>query len=512
MHYFQIYRDGQYRNLLMTFPTIPVTYDSVDSRPDTITVGTKQYKYFDGYGMRIRYPSTLSGNPPFSSARNRFPNETTLYFKNGVSVSVQESNDFGSSHQNRIAFQTLRFQNRTISGGQAYTSSSLIHLYAIELEYQNSTYIGFMQPIEGLDPSTIIPIFIAEVGFWQDALQEAYDYGGTDDPDGGHGSGSYGHTGVSDTVAPLGLMPTGGRGLHYYKIDGPAYQSLQGFLWGDTGTLAKSLWAKFVNKTHTPVSCVVGCFALPQIFAPAGSGSSPIQLAGVQLSPISGTCVPFSPACVDKEYTFAPQAGAYKNFADYTHTTCKLYVPFCGSIPIPMELALNRTILIRYRVDQANGNLCAAIFAGDCIVGELSGNCAYQIPVSGGDTGALEVLGATVTGLVQISTGDFRGALQSGAEALTAQHTTQLINGDLSGNVSYCSLRKPYIEYTRNATTYTGAYDTVNGIPARIGGTLQSFAGGYGEFDIELVSENFPGATAQELEEIATLLRGGVFV
>lgn len=511
--YLALYRDSAYQNLFFSFPALHMTYSSHSGgSPRTFTYGGKSYRYFDGSNYRFYDAQIQNAAATFDNRRNRVPHPVNMYFKNGLMAEIKESTD-SVDMGGALRYWTIGGQRIADGDAQSTSDTSYTCSCCVEFEYAGVTYIGFSGWTYN-EPwySSMRPICCVEKSFWEDAIQPPYDYGGKDDPDGGHGSGSYGHTGVSDTVAPLGLMPTGGRGLHYYKIDGPAYQSLQGFLWGDTGTLAKSLWAKFVNKTHTPVSCVVGCFALPQLFAPAGSGSSPIQLAGVQLSPISGTCVPFSPACVDREFSFSPQEGAYKNFADYTHTTCKLYVPFCGSIPIPMELALNRTIRIRYRVDQANGNLCAAIFAGDCVVGELSGNCAYQIPVSGGDTGALEVLGATVTGLVQISTGDFRGALQSGAEALTAQHTTQLINGDLSGNVSYCSLRKPYIEYTRNATTYTDTYNDVTGIPARVGGTLQSFSGGYGEFDIELASEDFPGATAQELEEITSLLRGGVYV
>lgn len=511
--YLALYRDSAYQNLFFSFPALHMTYSShYGGNPRTFTYSGKSYRYFDDSGYRFYDAHIPNAAATFDNRRNRVPHPTNMYFKNGLRVEVKESTDTDDSGGG-LRYWTIGGQQITSGSAQSTGATSYTCSSCVEFEYAGVKYIGFSEWTYNEPWNTLFtPIFCVEESFWKDAIQPPYDYGGKDDPDGGHGSGSYGHTGVTDTPAPLGLMPTGGRGLHYYKIDGPAYQSLQGFLWGETGTLAKSLWAKFVNKTHTPVSCVVGCFALPQLFAPAGSGSSPIQLAGVQLSPISGTCVPFSPACVDKEFSFSPQAGAYKNFADYTHTSCKLYVPFCGSIPIPMELALNRTIKIRYRVDQANGNLCAAIFAGDCVVGELSGNCAYQIPVSGGDTGALEVLGATVTGLVQISTGDIKGALQSGAEALSAQHTTHLINGDLSGNVSYCSLRKPYIEYTRNATTYTEYYNDVLGIPARVGGTLQSFSGGYGQFEIMEKDINIPEATAAEKEEIASLLRGGVIV
>lgn len=509
--YIQFYRDAACSDLWLSVPVVQLSYSSVDSAPSTITISGKQYKRFDGYGYRIRSVSGITQNTPFISSMNTFPADTTLYCKNGFSLTVRIDNDYGSAHEQYLALKNMRSGGVTLSSDQTRQDDEPVKTYLASIIYQGSEYIGFTQLSTDI-PSTVIPIMFMEGAFWQEAYRPAYDYGGKDDIDGGQGTGKYNHTGVSDTAAPLGIMPTGGRGLHFYKINGQAYGSIQGYLWGDASTIGKSLWQKFINRTHTPISCVIGCFALPDVFAPAGSGSDPVQIAGVQLSPISGSCMHFSPGTSDFEFSFPAQAGAEQCFLDYSHTSCKLYVPYCGTVPIPMELALDRVIRVRYRCDQANGNLCAVVFSGDCVVAELSGNCAYQIPVIGGDTGALQVLGATLTGVIQISSGDYRGALQSGAEALTAQHTTQVVNGDLSGAVSYCSLRRPYIEYTRNGNTYTPGYMPTVGVPARISGTLSSFAGGYGEFDVKIQDLDIPEATAAEKEEMVNLLRGGVIV
>lgn len=507
--YISFYRDAACKNLWATLPTTELQYGYTDAPPGVIPIGDKTYRYFDGYGKRIRNVTPPTSNPQFLSSRNTFPEATTLYCKNGLSFSITVASNSGGRQY--IQISRIQANGVTISSGQNLADPNPIKMYLASIIYEGTEYIGFTQPRDTFS-GVVIPTAFMESSFWESAYRPAYDYGGKDDPDGGQGTGHYNHTGVSDSSTPLGIMPTGGRGLHYYKIDGPAYSSLQGYLWGDASTIGKSLWQKFINRTHTPISCVIGCFALPAAFAPAGGGSDPIQIAGVRLSPIAGSCMSFDPGISTLEFTFPAQSGADKCFTDYSHTTCKLYVPYCGTIPIPMELALDRVIKVRYRVDQANGNLCACVWAGDCVVGELSGNCAYQIPIIGGDTGALDVLGATITGLIQISSGDYRGALQSGAEALTAQHTTQIVNGDLSGAVSRCSLRRPYIEYTRNANTYTPGYFRTVGVPARIAGTLSSFAGGYGEFDTQIDSADIPGATGDEIAEITSLLREGVFV
>lgn len=506
-NYIQFYLDSACTRLWTAVPADDFVYSSIGGHgglPGSLTLGDHTYNYYDDSLPTLFYDAQEIRSNPFLTINRAEPTKT-IYCKNGFSMQIGSSPSgtvFGNFQYNGVP---LPFSDQGAATGRYW-------MIAFFDETSGKNYIGFTRQLSDTWEIYTPPIACMETDFWTSAFRPPYDYGGKDDPDGGQGSGHYNHTGVSDSSTPLGIMPTGGRGLHYYKINGDAYRSLQGYLWGDASTIGKSLWQKFINRTHTPISCVIGCFALPDAFAPAGGGSDPIQIAGVRLSPIAGSCMSFDPGISTLELTFPAQSGADKCFTDYSHTTCKLYVPYCGTIPIPMELALDRVIKVRYRVDQANGNLCVCVWAGDCVVGELSGNCAYQIPVIGGDDGSLDVLGSTITGLIQISSGDYRGALQSGAEALTAQHTTQIVNGDLSGAVSRCSLRRPYIEYTRNANTYTPGYFRTVGIPARIAGTLSSFAGGYGEFDTQISSADIPGATGDEIAEITSLLREGVFV
>ena len=513
MAVFVMYSDSACTQTFATGATIPITYDSIDAPPSSIVVDGKTYLYFTGRGQRIRGVSVLSGSAPIlQSSKNRAPTTTTKYFKNGVRVRVMESNNY--SGENRIEFQSLYLNGNEIADGRAETSNKNLSMYCIEFVYAGKTFIGFHDPVSAPDPYTIEPIFCAELAFWEPALRKNYEYGSGTDSNGGQGDGAIPHTNIPLSSTPRRVVPFGGHGLHAYRINNQAYNSIQGYLWGESSTIAKALWQKFQNKTHNPTSCIVGCYSLPAEFMPSGSAASGVQLAGMLLTPISGTCQDVSQVLnfVDKTYEFGKIDPPFGSWLDYSGVQIIIRIPFCGVIQAAAEYCIGKNITIRYRVDQLNGNLVCIIYADGCVIAETSGNCAYNVPVSGGDDGTLQRLGAAVTGILQITAGNYAGALSSAAEAAGAVHQTQLVNSDMHGSMTACENRVPYIEWIYPTTAYTPDYPNANGLPCEFSGTLGSFSGGYGEFEVMPASLNIPEATAAEKEEIASLLRGGVIV
>ena len=507
IRYIDVYRDSECTDLFMSVPVIFTGYSSIDAGPTTVTIGDKTYKYFDGYGMRIRDIESIQANAPFLTSRNNVPAATTMYCKNGLALTIQISTTLGQT-------SNLHVGSQIISSGQngGATAENPSRCYCMGIEYNNTRYIGFTQWAQGVFGSVIIPTFFAEEAFWRDALKPPYSYGEGDDINGGQGLGPgvFRRTGVTDTNPPAGLIPAGasGRGLHTYLISASNYGDLQNYLWGDASTLAKSLWQKFQNKTHSPVSCIVAVYTLPADFMPSAGIATNIRIAGVTL-PISAYSADLGFAV--HSFEFAPIDQPYHNFADFSHVTCKLYVPFCGEIPIPVEAAYNRTVGVRYWVDQFNGNLVARVYCGDINIGELSSNVAYRIPIVGGDDGSLDRIGAAMTGIAQITAGNYAGALGSLAEELTAPYVTQLVNADFSGSMSACTFRRPYIEWTANNDYYSNEFFKTRGVPARYGATLSSFSGGYLECETKVQSVDIPSATDNERREIENILRGGIY-
>lgn len=520
MKYLDIYRDSAYTDKWASVPINEINPSWVSIGSQSVTLGGKTYEYYDfSNGCLLNGISTPQAAPMISWAKNRFPDRTILYFKNGLRV----TNVLESGSECRFETFFVDDYMLSLSGNNSSVSENdHPNLWAISFEENGKTFIGFngFANVAGTSPDYFRPCCCFESSFWEDALRPPYDYGNGTDDGGGMGDGKIPHTDIPLSNTPSSIIPLGGRGLHAYRINSQAYGSLQGFLWGDSSTLAKSLWQKFNNKTHNPVSCIVGCFSLPETFMPTGSGNTGINLAGLYLSPISGTCVSVSGSIgfIDHEITFGAIVPPFGNFLDYSAVSCKIHVPFCGEMAISAEQIINSDLILRYRVDQMNGNIVAAVKANGCIIGELSGNCAYNVPVCGGDDGTLQRLGAITSGITQIAAGNPQGVMSAAESGLNAQYTTQLVNADLHGSTTACENRVPYLVWTYNGTAYSPDYMAANGVPCEFSGNLVAFSGGYGEFEImtespalELVY-SVMGATESEKEEIAMLLRSGVFV
>lgn len=504
MAYIQFYKDAACTELWASVPVVEVPYNRIYGNPIMVE------------GFSVRDQSVLDGTGviktnPFLNY-NRMVDVQRYYCKNGYSL------DFGMTASNSTFRNYMYGSNPLAFSDQSALNDDSNHprYWAIGFSADGKHYIGFTRILEpNYFPDYLTVSSAFEDRFWESALRPAYDYGSGTDSDGGQGDGTIPHSDIPLTENPRRIMPFGGHGLHAYRVNLQAYNSIQGFLWGETNTIAKSLWQKFMNHNHTPVQCIVGAYSLPAPFMPSGAAASGVQLGGTILKPIAGSCQDVTESIgflTTELYTFTTAPEPFHSWLDYTGIQAILHIPFCGTIQIAAEYVINRNVQFRYRVDQLNGNVVAIVYAAGRVIAEISGNCAYTVPVSGGDDGTLQRLGATLAGVLQLSAGNYSGALSSAAEAASAVHHTQLVNSDMHGSMTACENRVPYIEWIYPTTAYTPDYYRANGVPCEFSGTLSAFAGGYGEFEVLPASLNIPDATAAEKEEIAALLRGGVIV
>lgn len=510
MPYIQLYEDAACTQLYASFPTVPYTFGEIRATPQNVTIGDKTYKMigYDDFPLMDRV-DLVTSNPIFAAARNRYPDGKTLYAKNGFRFTITEKleNGFYTGAVSDVYIDTLYFTN-----GYSTVQDYDLSMFCIQTIIDGDLYYGFTNFYKNQQNGSSFAVILAKDDFWNSTFRPPYDYSAGSDEDGGQGTGTIPGQNATDSSTPSRIIPTGGRGLHTYLINITAYGDIQGYLWGDNSTLAKSLWQKFLNKTHSPISCVLGCYSLPGVFMPSASGNTGVHLAGMYLSPIGGTCSSVDLGFVDHDITFSPLDAPFHSFADYTCIACKLHLPIVGDISIPAEFIVNRTITVRYRVDQMNGNTVARVKSDGQVIAELSGNCAYNLPITGGDDGTLDRLGALANTTLQLSAGNVAGAMAQSAAGLGAQFQTSVVNSSMNGNSTACQNGYAYIEYIYPTTNYPAQYGQVYGYACSISGVLKDFKGGYGEFEVNIDSMEIGGATLEEKEEIRNLLREGIMV
>lgn len=513
-NYIQFYTDSACTQIWKTVPCDPIVFTSIGGhggQPGILTAGGKTYNYYDSALPALFYDTEEIHSNPFLTF-NR-PEETrTVYCKNGFSMRI-------GSDSNRTVFSDFKYNGESLPFDDESAATGRYWAIVFFDTTTMKNYVGFTRQTGTTWEQYIPPIACIEIDFWNSAFRPAYDYGNNPDGEGGQGNGNIDGTGVHTSPTPSGHVPTGGRGLHIYRISQAGYNSVQDYLWGEGSTLAKTLWQKFMNHNHNPANCICGCFQLPQIFMPPRGSASGVQLGGVNL-PTTGTFAAPHMYIDTEVYSLGTISPPFGSWLDYAGVTCKIAVPFCGEIPVPVEKVWNKNVTVQYRCDTFNGNFSAIIKAGGDMIANVTGNAAYQIPIVAGDDGTLQRIGAAAAGVLGIVTAGSSAAAMTAAGTAAAgiagaQYNTYCANSNTSGNAQSCINGVAYIEYIVpqtakiNSGTYNGAY----GMPSCVSGTLSEFTGGYGEFDVSVQEvASVWNATPEEKDEIVKLLEGGVFV
>lgn len=522
MAYLKLFQDAACEVPFAAIPSVRIEPTWYQANPQRRLINGKEYLCMNN--VFITAPFNPAGlNPPFTSNRDRWHSGKWFYTESHLRFTITETNVIGANCAVGDVYAGSTQLTSSGSGSQVQ-QDTYCAWYFFEFEKDGITY--YMIPSFIRFPrqdTTIYCMFAAEKSFWESDFRQPYSYGEKPDDAGGQGSGTIPDTGVHRSANPSAGIPLGGRGLHAYVATPAGYRSLQEYLWGEGNTLAKSLWQKFLNKTHNPSSCVVACFRLPTIFMPTVGTASGVQIAGINL-PTTGTMsvdLGYKPATISLG-TLEPPFGSW---LDYCGVTCKIYIPFCGEIAVDAAQIFNREIKIEYRCDTFNGNLGATVFAGNHQIADLTTNVAYPIPVSGGDTGTLDRIGALATGALAIAAAESGGAAMAAIAGAAggfagSQYKTYLNNSNTSGSVNSCINGVAYVEYIAPTTAYpyqdSPAYLKAYGLPApAFAGQLSEFAGGYGEFDVQKNAGDtisILGASDEEKAEIIRLLGEGVVV
>ena len=275
---------------------------------------------------------------------------------------------------------------------------------------------------------------------------------------------------------------------------------------------------RFENSMYNPLSAVLNCALIPEIFCKYSASVSDMTAGGYNISQhIFPNPIQFaSPEPLIMQHIgdidITKYFGAFPDFAPYTQ--CKLHLPYIGEIAIDMNKIAHGTLSVDYVCDVMSGNVTAWIWCNDkdgnhtyCY--NATGNCAYSIPLFANSSDG-SAIGKIIGGITSIAAGNvFSGVAStaSGAASSISRHTQ--ISGTFSGNVGITTNPKCFAEFSRPQWANPANYQNQSGIPSEISGKLSDFRGGFVRVEtIDL--QNVP-ATEAELAEIESLLESGIY-
>lgn len=232
------------------------------------------------------------------------------------------------------------------------------------------------------------------------------------------------------------------------------------------------------------------------------------------------------------------------NYLDYEpYTTVDLFLPYIGSVKLATKDVIGETLHIVYHCDSFSGACVCFIEINSHIAYSFNGNIITQYPITGKNFS--NIIGSLVGLATGLMTANPVSALVAPTTSNNAEYNVQkasydsakraeangqigvslassAINtagniydsgvarsGNMCSSVGELGVRQPYAVITRRVPIVDANYDTYVGVPYFKTATLSSLSG----FTIvEQVQLNGIVATQGELNEIETLLKGGVIL
>ena len=203
----------------------------------------------------------------------------------------------------------------------------------------------------------------------------------------------------------------------------------------------------------------------------------------------------------------------YGNATDYEpYTKVACYLPFVGIVPLKTDDVMGKKVNIKYGVDVLTGTCLATITVTNLkgvtiAMYTFTGNCAVQLPLSGGNYSG--VIRGLVGMVGSVAVGGAIGAIGAVGSALNSKLDVAH-SGSIGSNAGAMGVRKPYLIITRAEPNEALNYNKYYGFPSNTAVSLKSCLG-YTKVK-EVHVENINNATITEKNEIESLLKSGVII
>lgn len=339
--------------------------------------------------------------------------------------------------------------------------------------------------------------------------EDPYTKGGTSKPGGngrpGSGNGSYDFDSDEQELPDLDtLLSVGDTDLvSVFAPTRAQLRSLASFLWTDD----------FINAIKKlkgdPFDCIIGLHIVP-LTVTGAAATLHVGNVDTEISMTKSSKQFYEVNC--GTLNLAPIWDAYLDY----QCRIDIYLPFCGIHRLQPDDVFGKNLTLKYVVDIVSGAVIAYILQDGKVLYAYSGNCAYQIPITG--LNYSEMIRGAVQGLatagIGLATGGMAAPMAAGALAGTAINTAiskpQIQkSGSLGGNAGYLGIGKPFIIIYAPNQCLPNNMPHYTGYPSMVTAALGSLTG----FTVvDSIHLDGIGATDSEKDEIMTALKEGVLL
>ena len=322
---------------------------------------------------------------------------------------------------------------------------------------------------------------------------------------------------MTDTSDPIAIdskpLLTSGEFLRVYKTNATGLTALKEKL------ISNGFLDGLIPKLRTDATdYLLGLNAIP--LASTDVASDTIKIANLDTE-ITSEYLTWYIADLDcgeidiKEY--------FQTFMDYSpYTKLSIYLPYCATIPLNIDMFQNDKIKLKYRVDFLTGYCLAIISNSEGVVTTATGNCAYNLPIRSNDYnnvvsrglavvgGIVGTAGALATGNVPLAVGTAGATLAGGLSLGNAMEKPNVYsNGSFGGNYGLLGNKTPYLIIQRPIISVPKDYGKTIGYMSRITAKLGDLTG---YTVVEEIHLEHISATDDEKRLIENALKSGVIL
>lgn len=369
---------------------------------------------------------------------------------------------------------------------------------------------------------------------------------------------------VSDTLPAYTLPTLNISNTGFTRIYNPTLaqvQALARYMWTDPDFF-QTLFNKLIQVFENPMDAVIAFNIVPCAVPDGGTEEFKVLYLGTG---VSMTVAGQQYVAVDcGTATISEFFGSALDYNPYTKIKC--YLPYIGTIELDTDEVMNETLHLIYTIDIVSGACIAQIYIDDIPIYQFSGHCAQYIPMAasdfssyvsaligiskivagavaagggGGESGAvtntngLQLTGQTIEKTTQrnpttgrqVTTGTVateqwtlpptQASFASQVPGIIANTVGQVVGsklnvahtGTFSGASGFMAYANPFIRIERPRLVNPAEYGHFNGRPSMITRQLNQLSGYTVIQQIQLTGFT---CTQPEMEEISTLLKGGV--